>query len=584
MSTSGSPADAGNNGNHHGAGGSGQFPPHRRFFGLLRPERQDVVVILLFSVINGILLLATPLAVDAVVNNIAFGGQGRVYIEALVILSIALFAFLALLSVLRAAQHLVMEIVQRRLFLRIMADLAYRLPRAEMSALEKTMGPELVNRFFEVVTVQKSSSLLLLEGINVILGALIGLVVLGFYHPFLLAFDLVLVVLLAVVIFVMGRGAVRTSIRESHAKHAVAGWLEQIAFFPLLFKSRGAAELALRRADLLGREYLDSRRAHFRVLLPQIAGLLLLQALASAALLTIGGVLVLRGELTLGQLVASELIVGAIVASVAKFGKHLESWYDAMAAVDKLGYLADLPVERDRGEVPAPRSGPAEVELKQVTFGYDPSRPLFENLTLNFPPGARVAIVSAAGYGASTLLDLLFGLRRPQQGMVLLDGLDLRHWDLAALRRQVALIRGTEIVEGTIAENVRLGRDDVSLDDVRRALECVGLIQSVLQFPDGLDTLLKPGGRPLSNTQRIRLVLARAIIGRPRLLLLDELLEGLDLQTVAELEKYLFDRENPWTLVLVTRDPDLVKRCEQVVRLGECHLSEPQAHPALTLP
>jgi ABC-type bacteriocin/lantibiotic exporter with double-glycine peptidase domain len=584
MPTSGSPVGAGSSGNHHGAGAPGHLPPHRRLWDLLRPERQDIIVILLFSIINGILLLATPLAVDAVVNNIAFGGQERVYVEALVILGIALFAFLALLAVLRGAQHFVMEIVQRRLFLRMMADLAYRLPRAEMSSLEKTMGPELVNRFFEIVTVQKSSSLLLLEGINVVLGALIGLVVLGFYHPFLLAFDLLLVVALALVVFVMGRGAVRTSVRESYAKHAVAGWLEQIALFPLLFKSRGAAELALRRADLLGREYLASRTAHFRVLLPQIAGLLLLQALASAALLVAGGALVLRGELTLGQLVASELIVGAIVASVAKFGKHLESWYDAMAAVDKLGYLTDLPIERERGEVPAPRSGPAAVELKQVTFGYDPSRPLFENLTLNFQPGARVAIVSAAGYGASTLLDLPFGLRRPQQGMVLVDGLDLRHWDLAALRQQVALVRGAEIVEGTIADNVRLGRDDVSLDDVRRALECVGLIQAVLQFPDGLDTQLKPGGRPLSNTQRIRLVLARAIIGRPRLLLLDELLEGLDLQTVAELEKYLFDPANPWTLVLVTRDPDLVKRCEHVVRLGECHLSEPHPSPALSVP
>jgi len=553
--------------------GGGTPAPHHRFFELLKPERADVVVIVLFSIINGVLLLATPLAVDAVVNNIAFGGQQRVYVQALLVLSVALFAFLALLAVLRGAQHYVMEIIQRRIFLRITADLAYRLPRTETVALEQTLGPELVNRFFEVITVQKGSSLLLLEGINVILAALIGLLVLGFYHPFLLAFDLVLIVGLAFVVFIMGRGAVRTSIRESYAKHAVAGWLEQIALFPLLFKNRGAAELALQRADLLGREYLEARRAHFRVLLPQICGLLTLQALASAALLTIGGALVLGGELTLGQLVASELIVGAILASVSKFGKHLESWYDAMAAVDKLGYLADLPIEREHGEVPAPRSGPAEVELRQLTFGYDPNRPLLQDLSLRFRPGGRVAIVSAAGYGASTLLDLLYGLRPPQQGMILIDGLDLRHWDLAALRQQVALVRGVEFVEGTIAENVRLGRADVSLDDVRRALECVGLIQAVLKFPDGLDTQLRPGGRPLSSTQRIRLVLARAIIGRPRLLLLDELLEGLDLQTVAELEKYLFEPSNPWTLVLVTRDPDLVKHCDEVVNLGVSHLS-----------
>jgi ABC-type multidrug transport system fused ATPase/permease subunit len=256
---------------------------------------------------------------------------------------------------------------------------------------------------------------------------------------------------------------------------------------------------------------------------------------------------------------------------VAKFGKHLESWYDAMAAVDKLGYLTDLPIEREHGELPAARSGPIEVDLRQLSFGYYSSRPLFQNLSLRFRPGGRVAVVAAAGSGASTLLDILYGLRLPQEGMALIDGLDVRHWDLVALREQVALVRGVDIVDGTIAENVRLGREDIGFDDVRRALECVGLIEAVSKLPEGLDTRLRPGGRPLSSTQRIRLVLARAIIGRPRLLLLDELLEGLDPQTVAELEKYLFEPSNPWTLVLVTRDPELVKHCDEVV-----HLTVPQ--------
>lgn len=577
MAATGAPAHAGTNGTgaaeHHGP------PPYRRFFGLLRPERADIVTIVLFSVVNGVLLLATPLAVDAVVNNIAFGGQQKVYIQALVVLAVALFAFLALLAVLRAGQHYVMEVIQRRLFLRVMADLAWRLPRVEAAAVEQTSGPELVNRFFEVVTVQKSASLLLLEGVNLVLSAVIGLLVLGFYHPFLLAFDIVLVGALVFVVFVMGRGAVPTSIRESQAKHAVAGWLEQMALFPLLFRGDGASELGLRRIDELGREYLAARRAHFLVLLPQITGLLALQAIASSALLTIGAALVLRGELTLGQLVASELIVGAIVASVAKFGKHLESWYDVMAAVDKLGHLADLPTEREHGEVPARPDAPAELELRRVTFGYDPLRPLFEDLSLKVTPGSRVAIVSAAGYGASTLLDLVYGMQNPQQGMVLVDGLDIRHWDLAELRRHVALVRGTEIVDGTIVENVRLGRDHLTLDDVRRALEAVGLIDAVLQFPDGMDTRLRPGGRPLSSTQRKRLVLARAILGAPRLLLVDELLEGLDIEAIGELEESLFADGMPWTLVLVTRDPDLVARCDQVVYLGECHLSEPRGRP-----
>lgn len=548
--------------------------PTRRLFALLRPDRIDIGVLVLLSALNGVLLLATPLAVDAVVNNIAFGGQEQVYLQALLILSVALFAFLVLLALMRAAQHYVMEVIQQRLFVRLTADLAYRLPHTRMTALEPLMGPELVNRFFEILTIQKSSAMLLLDGVNLALATLIGLLVLGFYHPFLLAFALVLVFALLVIFVVLGRGAVATSIDESYAKHAVAGWLEEIALFPVLFKADGAAELACRRADALSRDYVFARKAHFRVLLTQIAGLLTLQAVASAALLTIGGLLVLRGELTLGQLVASELIVGAIVSSVAKFGKHLEAWYDALAAVDKLGFLVDLPTEREHGEKPAAAVGPAAVRADRIAFGYDPARPVQQDLSFEFPPGARVAVVGAAGHGASTMLDLLYGLRPTGEGILSIDDVDVRHWPPADLRRHVALVRGQDIVSGSIADNVRLGRDDLGLNKVRWALDSVGLTEAVLRLPDGLDTELKPGGRPLSSSQRTMLVLARAILRAPRLLLIDECLDGLDLQSIADLERFLFDPDKPWTLLLVTRDPDLIRRCDHVLRLGECHLNQ----------
>jgi ABC-type bacteriocin/lantibiotic exporter with double-glycine peptidase domain len=550
--------------------------PPQRLFRLLRPERPDILVILLISIFNGVLLLATPLAVDTLVNNIAFGGQDRVYLQALLVLSFALFTFLALLAVMRSAQHYVMEIIQRRLFVRVSADLAYRLPHLEAGALDRAVGPELVNRFFEVITIQKAGALLLLEGVNLVLSTLIGLVVLAFYHPFLLAFDLVLIAALVVVVFALGRNAVRTSVRESYAKHAVAGWLEQIALFPLSFKTPGGSDFACGRADELVLDYVAARRAHFRILLRQIAGLLGLQALASASLLTVGGALVLRGELTLGQLVAAELIVGAIVSSVAKFGKHLEAWYDALAAVDKLGTLVDLPIERESGECPVVTAAPAEVVGESIRFGYDSARPLFEGLSFRIPAGARVAVVGAAGYGASTLLDLLYGLRQIDAGRLQIDQLDLRQWSPSALRQHVALVRGHEIVEGTIAENIRMGRQGISVQDLDRALTGVGLHSALIGLPEGIDTPLRFGGRPLSSSQRTQLMLARAIVGRPRLLLIDEALDGLDVATLAGLEELLFDRAQAWTLVLATRDPELIHRCDQVLSLG--HGPQHQPH------
>ncbi|MFM7554663.1 MAG: ATP-binding cassette domain-containing protein, partial [Verrucomicrobiota bacterium] len=404
--------------------------------------------------------------------------------------------------------------------------MAYRLPRVPLEVLETHQGPELVNRFFDVVTIQKSSSGLLLDGINVIFSTLIGLVVLGFYHPLLLLFALILLGLLVIVVFLPARRAVRTSIDESYAKHSVVGWLEQIAMFPVLFRSSGAAEIACSTADRLAQRYLEARKAHFRVLMGQIASLLALQAVASSALLSIGGWLVLRAELTLGQLVASELIVAAIVAAISKLGKHLESWYDAMAAVNKLGYLVDLPVERSHGERPGFPDKGLSVQLQDLGYVHANVQHLLDALNLEIRPGTRRGIVSPGGLGGSALLDLMAGLREATSGRVLINGTDLRLWQLGELRRQVFLVRGQEIVEGSILDNIRLGSPDLDIESVNRALEGVGLLGAIQQLPEGLETQLSPGGYPLSGSQRSRLILARAIIRKPRLLLVDEALDG----------------------------------------------------------
>ena len=562
-------------GHAHPSGPPFHPTPFHRFVALLRPEAQEIRIILVLSIISGILYLATPLTADAVVNNFAFGGEQPVYVQALIVLAVFLMFLLGMLGVLRAGQEYAMELIQRRIFVRLTADLAFRLPRVPLEVLEKHQGPELVNRFFDVVTVQKSASGLLLDGINVIFSTLIGLVVLGFYHPLLLSFASVLLILLVLVVFIPGRRAVRTSIDESYAKHSVVGWLEQIAMFPLLFRVSGAAEMACSRADQLALDYLEARKSHFRILLGQVVALLGLQAIASAALLSIGGWLVLRAELTLGQLVASELIVASIVAAMSKLGKHMESWYDALAAVDKLGYLVDLPIERETGEKPMASEKGIRVQVRGV--GYTPTGgvPVLQNQDLEIPPGSTLGIISPGGLGGSALLDLLAGLREPTTGQVLLNGLDLRLWQLGELRRQVFLVRGQEIVQGSILENVRLGRPDIGIDAVNRALECVGLLDVVHQMPDGLETPLSPGGHPLTSSQRSRLILSRAIIRKPRLLLVDEALDGLEIETLEKLETALFDSREPSTLVLVTRDPDLIRRCDHSVQLGDCHLSRP---------
>ncbi len=565
----------GGGGGTGGHGDHGQQFPWRRFGALLGGEAKDIRAFILFSLLAATLYLSVPLAVDALVGQLSFGSEARPFVQAVAMVSLGLLVCLAMAAVIRGFRFYLAEVIQRRIFVRLVADFGHRLPRVKPESLDGHHGPELVNRFFDVVTLQKATAMLLMDGLDAAFSMLIGILLLGLFHPLLLVLVLVLLVLLWVVLFVMARGAVDTSIAESRAKYAVVHWFEELARHPHLFKGAGGYALAADQADLLARTYLDARRHHFRILIRQIGGCLSLEVLATVALLLVGGVLVLRQELTLGQFVASELTITSIVAALAKLPKQIEIWYDAMAAVDKVGHLLDLKTEREDGDVSVGTDGPAAVRVQGATFGYQPERPLFTSLSFQVASGESTAVVGPHGSGASTLLALVFALRPLDRGFISINGLDVRNWDLQRLRSRIMLLRGADVMDGTVADNLRLGRSDLGYDEVRLVLEKTGLFETVMALPQGVDTPLLSGGMPLSSRQRIRLLLARALLQKPRLLLVDELFDGVDPETFASIADCVFDPAAGWTVLIATRDPAVVKRCRHVIRLGEGGPTEP---------
>lgn len=572
--------DHGHDGEHeHGRGAHGPartyHDPLRRLLALLRPEAPDIWIVVVYSLTIGILMLATPLAVESLVNTVAFGGLA----QPVIVLSLLLFTCLGFAALLTALQTYVTEIIQRRIFVRVAADLAYRLPRVRVEVFDRSHGPELVNRFFDVLTVQKVSASLMMDALSIFLAALIGLVVLAFYHPFLLGYDILLLSSLTFLVYNLGRGGVRTSVDESLAKYKVQSFLEELARQPMAFKLAGGPAHALERIDGLARAYVLARQDHFRVLIRQICFMLGLQAVANTSLLGLGGWLVVAGQLTLGQLIAAEMIVTAIVGSAAKMGKHLENYYDLMAAVDKLGHLIDLPLERQGGESFPRMDRPAALRVEGVDFEFEDDRPVLAGTTFAVAPGERVAVVGVSGSGKSTLVELIFGLRSPKNGHILLDDVDLRDLRLESLRDQVAAVQTLEIFEGTLIENVRTGRRDVSLARVRESLEIVGLLDEVMALPDGLQTRLQTGGAPLSGGHAMRLLIARAIAGRPRLLVLDETIDNMDVHVRDQIISALFDRAAPWTLVVVTHNPDVSCRCDRKILLARGKTQEQAVYP-----
>ncbi|GIW92204.1 MAG: hypothetical protein KatS3mg110_0245 [Pirellulaceae bacterium] len=537
--------------------------PIWRLVKLLRPEWREIGIILVYAVGMGVLNLAVPITAMAVVNTTALA----TLVQQLLVLCIALFVSLGVAAVLKVLQAVVVEYLQQRIFVRVVGELAYRLPRVDVKAFDEKHGPELVNRFFDVLTVQKAGATLLVDGITVVLQILIGLTLVAFYHQVLLGFDIALIVGL-ILLLVLGKGAVRSSIRESWAKYDVAGWLEEIARHPVAFKLYEGPRYAWEKADQLSRKYLTARQRHFRILLRQFVFSFGLQVLASTVLLGVGGYLVILGQLTLGQLVAAQIVVSLVVDSFTKLGKHLENFYDLMAATDKLGHLLDLPLERDDGAFHQSHTGGMSLRCVDVSFVYESDRrEVLKGVSFEVEPGERVAIVGPSGAGKSTLVDLLVGLRQPTKGHVELDGMDVRDLRLESLREHTAVVKGIEVFEGTILENVRMGRDYITVADVRQALHEVRLLGEVLELPDGINTRLSTGGTPLSLGQAERLMLARAIVGAPRLLILDELLDDMDQEVRRILLPTLFGANARWTLLVVTHSQEVAQLCDRQIRL-----------------
>ncbi len=523
--------------------------PIHRLLGLLRAERRSIGMVVVFSFAIGILALAPPLAIQVIINWLAFG----VLLQPIIAVASVLILCMLAAAVLRASQRHLVELIQRRLLVRTVADLTTRLIRVRISALDRHYGPELVNRFFDVLTIQKATSTLLLDGLAAALQALVGLSLLALYHPVLLACDVVVIALL-LLLAPLGYGAQKTAIKESKAKYNIAAWIEEIARHPQVFKL-GGGDLGESRSETLLRDYLKARARHFRVFFRQYIGLQLIQVAIPSVLLLLCGWLVLEGQLTLGQLVAAEFIVTSALAGMVKFTDKLETVYDLLAGVDKLGTLMDLPHEPMTGLRGTGSARPVGLRLQGVRYAYTDHPALPWTLEADIPPGARVLITGAAGAGKTTLAELLVGLRQPSSGVMLRDGAPMSLLRPDALHQDVALVQEDGLFDGTIRDNLLVGRTGMGFANVWPVLEALSMDRIIGALPQGLDTPLAPTGAPLSRMHARVLLLARALLGRPRLLVIDGLLDGLPEVVSDQLVSALHDLPGTTTVVLSTDLP-----------------------------
>lgn len=530
---------------------------------LVALEKKEITAVYFYAILNGLIQLSLPLGIQAIVGFV-LGASMR---ASLVVLIVLVVAGVLAAGMMQVNQMKIIEKIQQKLFVRYSLAFADHIPKLDLKKTNSYYLPELVNRFFDVPVLQKSLSKLLLDIPTASIQILFGLILLSFYHPAFILFGIVLVFLLWLILYYTGQRGLETSLEKSTYKYRVAAWLEESARVIKSTKLAKANNLHLEKTDDLVSGYLSARNRHFGILLLQYNVLVIFKTIVTAAMLIVGTFLLVNMQINIGQFIAAEIVILLVLNSVEKLIMNLNSVYDTLTAVEKLANLTDKPIETEGTlELPPGEQG-LKLEMKNLSFSYTDETDILKNISLRIGPGEKVCITGKDGSGKSTLLRVMAGAYSDFRGSCLINDVPMNNYTRDSLRQRTGvLLNDQDIFQGTLWENITLGNDDIETSDVIDLLSKAGLQSFYASLPNGFDTILDPTGKRLPKTVVHKILLVRALVGSPSLLLLEDPWMGVDEEHREQIIRLLLNNRNV-TVVVVSNDAGFARMCGQVIRI-----------------
>ena len=534
-----------------------------RFLSLIRPDRKEIRNIYIFAVFSGLLSLGLPLGIQMIINFIQLGQISTSWFV-LVTLVVAAIGFSGVLNI---YQLRITENLQQRIFTRSAFDFADRIPKIQMVELVKRYAPELTNRFFDTLTIQKGLSKLLIDFTSASLQIIFGLLLLSFYHSFFIFIGLFLLLLLTLILRFTVKKGYSTSLEESTYKYKIAHWLEEIAHSRMSFKMASESKMHIDKTDSLLHNYLGARDKHFKVLVQQYAFLIAFKVAIALSLLIVGGLLVLNGQINIGQFVAAEIVILLVLSSVERLILSIEIVYDVLTAVEKIGQVTDLKLEKhDGSDLQNDQNTGISLKYRNVDYRAEMlNAQLLESVSFEVKSNEKIAIVSESSLTANFLFCLTTGLYDVSDGNISLDGIPINNLNKFLLREHIGtMLAQDQLVYATIFENITMGRKSISLQEVVSLCDQLELTEFIEQCPEKFNTMLNPEGHFIPSDIKTKLFMARVIIGLPRLILCEEPSSGLSPsqnKSLVEFIKTLTKR----TIIMATHDPEYLKISDRII-------------------
>jgi ABC-type bacteriocin/lantibiotic exporter with double-glycine peptidase domain len=527
---------------------------------LLRLERRVLALVVSYSLAIGLFSLIVPLTVQELTNTFAFAIQP----VTIVTLAGIMIAALLFVGAFRSLQYYAVEVLERRLFARVAIGMSQQIPHLQVLGFR----PRYANHFMETVFMQRALSVLLVDLINVVVGGAVGMTILVFYHPYFLLYNALLLGGFSVV-FLLSHGGLRATIDMSHAKYDTLHWIQEISYNLLHFKATDSRAILIQRTDELVGKYIERRQTRFGILIRQYLGSVGWQAVAHGGLIATAAWLLSIGQLTLGQLVAAEVVVSGLLASFDEVVKRMGHIFYFMTGLKELDFVFSLPKDQASSSLSVPLPDPTvhgiRLTCKDLSVQHPDVPAIFQQFNVEVTPGEKVGIYASSTAAKTALARVLAGLEAPTAGLIRYNGVDLRHIGMTAINRCRGFMIDSQLTlfEGTIEDNIVLGRSYVPYSDVRWALRFAELEEDVDALPQGLKTHIRAPGKILAPTHIMRILLARAVLARPQILVFDGILQNLQPVLRETLLRRLCSKDEPWSVIFVSNDPNLTPHVDR---------------------
>lgn len=539
--------------------------PVSRILKLVTLEKKEISQIYFYAIIYGIIMLVIPVGIQALISF----AQTATISTSVVLLVVFIVLSVFISGLLQVNQMRIIEKIQQKIFVRYGFGFAQKIPQLNLTAIDDYYLPELVNRFFDTLTLQKKIAKLLLDFPLAIVQIIFGLILLSFYHPVFIAFGLILVLVVYGILYFSGKRGLETSIEESTYKYKVVAWLQEMARIIRSVKFSKSAHFTLQKADAGITGYLQFRTEHFKVLLLQYKTLIGFKVLVTASMLSVGTFLMISQQLTVGQFIAAEIVILTILNSVEKLIVNLDSVYDVLTAVEKIEQVTDKESEK-QGSILFNQQNEKgiAVTVKNLSFGYTGTDAVIKNISLQALPGEKICISGSDGSGKSTLLRLLTGMYDDFEGTILFNDIPLKNYNLQQLRQKVGvLVSQQDIFEGTLLENITMGLENPDIDELMYLCKATGLSDFLDTLKNGFDTQLNTNGRKLPGTVVRKILLVRVLINKPALVLLEEPWYGLESQYQQQIKNLLLREMKNTTMFIISNDHDFAAGCNKTIHL-----------------